>query len=109
MQKALSMRGAVALLVALLAAALSPASAPPGPAGAPDLSGVWTASFLTPLERPPFAQGLAVRPEDEAAFVARLVAARPGVLDPDVAFEGLRNLAVVNGEIRSSVIVDPPD
>lgn len=97
--------------------------------GHPDLHGNWTNPFLTPLERPP---GLGLQrayTEEEAnALVARALASdaqRQAPLDPDRSapvagarigqqadgnFESTATeLAFIDGEYRTSYIIDPPD
>jgi hypothetical protein len=103
--------------------------------GRPDLQGFWTNATITPLERPN-AVTSAVLTEAEAARLERQVAARKDRLsepsDPDrpappVGGDGStgaagnvggynnfwidagERVAVVNGERRSSLIIDPPD
>lgn len=81
----------------------------PDAAVTPDLSGIWFADFITPLERPPFATNLEIPDADVSEFVEKLVAGRVAVIDPDVAFDGLRKLTTINGKARTSIIVDPPN
>ena len=79
--------------------------------GHPDLQGVWTRRWITPLERPNDVSQLVV-PADEAAKIFQRVIAQsigadplnPARPDPDAG-----SLAVVRGEYRSSLIVDPED
>jgi hypothetical protein len=97
-----------------LAAVLSlPAYAQGGiprtPEGRPDLQGIWTTRWTTPLERMPDWKTLVISPaEGEAltrAFHARLNAANP----MGVPARDLVGALVVRGEVRSSLIVDPSD
>jgi len=74
-----------------------------------DLSGIWFADFITPLERPPFATDLEIPDAAVSDFVEKLLAGRPAVIDPDAAFDGMRKLTAVNGKPRTSIIVEPPD
>jgi hypothetical protein len=94
--------------------------------GRPDMQGVWDFATLTPLQRP---RELATKPfltEEEASqFVERLLREqetdRPlpnGPIDArtfsQLAFnefwwERAHSLTVVDGRIRSSLIIDPPD
>src|SRR5690349_9253846 len=50
--------------------------------GHPDMQGVWVASFLAMLERPPGVP-LVVKPEDAAKQVAMIRSMIPEVVDPD--------------------------
>ena len=76
--------------------------------GRPDMQGVWIASFLTTLERPPGVP-LAVKPEDAARHVAMVRSMIPEVVDPDFYTADVRELAEVRGELRSSLLVEPAD
>jgi hypothetical protein len=76
--------------------------------GHPDMQGVWIASFLSTLERPPGAP-LVVRPEDEAQSVAMIRSFIPEVVDPDFNTADVRKLAEVRGELRTSLLVTPAD
>jgi hypothetical protein len=75
--------------------------------GQPDIQGVWATEFLTLLERPPGVDYLVASPEQARALVATARAQQPPVNDPDVAQTD--KLALVKGEYRTSVIVDPRD
>jgi hypothetical protein len=77
--------------------------------GRPDLQGVWTTDFLTPLERPDGVEHLVVSAEEAPAVVAILRGLIPAVIDPDVQIHDLQQLAKVRGEYRTSIIVDPAD
>jgi hypothetical protein len=78
--------------------------------GRPDFQGVWTTRWITPLERLPEYPALAVAPADapklKAAMLARLAAGDPLQSQDDI--DPLEVLSV-NGELRASLIVDPPD
>lgn len=95
--------------------------------GDPDLQGLWTNASLTVLERPRAVGKLVVTPEEaariEKGWQARLSADNQRT-DPNAPapaagsdvrgynlawLEQGNHLAVINGEIRSSWIVDPPD
>ena len=104
------------LLISLVALCLAPAMAqeaaqvPRTPEGRPDLQGVWTARFITRLERPKEAKSLEATP-DEARTIVEAMLARSSaskVTDPDFAFYGFDMLASINGKFRTSLIVDPP-
>jgi hypothetical protein len=77
--------------------------------GRPDLQGVWATAFLTTLERPAGVDHLVASPAQAQALAATLRAQRPSVIDPDVQTHDIQQLARVNGEYRTSVIVDPKD
>ena len=95
---------------------------PRTPDGHPDLQGIWTNTTLTPLERNPDVAGKKVLTEAEArAFEKQTLDRisfdrRDGGPDVDVtrAYNNLfmdrgTHLAIINGERRTSIIVDPPD
>jgi hypothetical protein len=75
----------------------------------PDLQGTYTTATLTPLERPAALRGRpTLTPQEADAFARSLLAAvdsdrRDGGADVDVA------MARVDGTIRTSIVVDPPD
>jgi len=83
--------------------------------GAPDLAGVWTNKTATPLERPAAFDAPTTTEERAVAFVA---ASNNAFLDDDSDGIGGRQsewweiadyMTRINGEIRTSVIVDPPN
>ena len=119
--------GIVATL-AVAAAAGDASWTPPRTAfGAPDLQGIWTSATITTLERPDSIENLVVTPEEamriegrRADFFDAIDSPTESVDEPLPAGEdpGGYNtfwldegtkLAVVNGEIRSSLIVEPED
>jgi hypothetical protein len=119
-------RAAVALLVLLLVRGSSAEewSAPRMDFGDPDLQGTWTNATITPLERPDEIEALVVSPE-EGRRIEKIVADLYAAVDDVPAGEleagedvggyntfwmdpGKR-LAVVRGEIRTSILTDPPD
>ncbi len=77
--------------------------------GHPDLQGVWVVSFVTPFERFEDVDALVASPEEAQALVKMIQARRPDNIDPEVDWQGITDLAVVRGEYRTSVIVDPAD
>ncbi len=90
--------------------------------GHPDLQGVWTNATLTPLERlPQFASKATITEAEAKAFEQNqqetAVAdkhADTAERDRDQAYNRLfidrgSNLARVDGQIRTSLVVDPPD
>lgn len=102
-------------------------SIPRLPDGSPDLQGFWNISTLTPFERRGDSAGRETLTEQEAAILERQSADRiarasapsdPNRQAPPAggAFGGNvfwvetgRNVATINGERRTSLIVDPPD
>src|ERR1700676_2438628 len=90
--------------------------------GKPDLQGIWTNTTLTPLERIPELTGKSTLTEDEAtAFEKQILDRvnfdrRDGGAETDVtrAYNNLfmdrgTQFATINGEKRTSIVVDPPD
>lgn len=120
----------IIVLTGLLVPTMAVAGIPRTPEGRPDFQGVWTNSTETPVERPAQFEGRqAMTPEEAAAW-------RPGSalrltdltsadtwLDPDrgppprgapIALEAdwffaSGEVARVNGEYRTSLVIDPPD
>jgi hypothetical protein len=103
------------LLLAAIAAAL-PLVAQAGPRAHPDLSGLWTSSSLTMLERPQ-AVPTRVVPEAEAAAYEKAVIAANSTDTDDVGGRsseyGFWNFggrfARIDGQVRASWIVEPAD
>jgi len=115
------------LLAAPLVAVAADYKAPRTAFGDPDLQGLWTNASITVLERPDRISKPVVTPE-EAAVIERVVNSRLAAdRAPTAAGTGApaaggevrgyntfwldlgSKLARVNGEIRTSWIVDPPD
>jgi len=89
---------------------------PRTPDGQPDLSGYWTNSTLTPLERPKGVTKEFYTPQDleEVAAEARRAAARETGSARDVHYDneqfGLeKGQTTLVKNLRTSLIVDPPD
>ena len=116
--------GIVATIAALFGSALSGQRAGQTlrtPDGQPDLQGVWRVHTITPLERPAeFADKPFLTPQEASAYQARRLAAlnldtspeRAGLNGPSVNefWSGERGeLAVLDGRIPASLVVDPPD
>lgn len=91
------------LTFACLAGAPAVAQAPP------DLEGVWDTGSITPFERLPIDPRGAIPASEEAAYVAKLRHGVPDLVDPDFDLADLKRLIRVRGELRTSVVVDPPD
>ncbi len=103
------------LLVALALAPFAEAQSPYQPArtsdGHPDFQGIWESRWMTPVERPPMAKSLVISAEQATAMVAAMTAGRkatPGNSNPDSDFD-FATLAPVNGEYRTSLIIEPAD
>jgi len=84
------------------------------PLGAPDLQGVWSSLTATPLERPPAFDSATTTDDKAAAFV---IASKKAFLSDTSDGIGARDsewwefgedLTRINGQIRTSLIVDPP-
>jgi hypothetical protein len=117
------MRYRVAIMFACVLATGAPglAQTPPSPAaiprtvdGHPDFGGFWSSWFLTPLERGKGVKALVVSKGEAKKIAAdRIEKARTadgGVgVDPDSRWSGVDNLLEINGEYRTSRIIDPPD
>jgi hypothetical protein len=77
---------------------------------APDLQGIWTSRWSTPLERAPDTKSLIASPAEAAIIHAagseRLLAGNPGAQQNG---QDLESLAMISGEARAYLIVDPPD
>jgi hypothetical protein len=77
--------------------------------GHPDFQGVWATSFLTMLERLPGVNGLVATPEEAEKLVGAIRGKMSGLVDPDVFVHDIKQLAMVKGQYRTSIIVDPAD
>jgi hypothetical protein len=77
--------------------------------GHPDIQGVWKTEFLTMLERPDGIGDLVVSADRAEALVKAIRSRIPTVVDPQVQLDDISQLAMVKGEYRSSMIVDPKD
>jgi hypothetical protein len=77
--------------------------------GHPDFQGVWATKFLTTLERPPGVEYLVADAEQARAVAETVRSFIPPLIDPDVTIWDVRELAMVKGQYRTSVIVEPPD
>jgi hypothetical protein len=104
-----------ALMMSAPAFADEPWKAPRKAYGAPDLEGVWTNISATPLERPAAFDKLTTTEDREAAFVT---ASQKAFLEDNSDGIGGRQsewweisdrMLRIDGEIRTSVIVDPPN
>jgi hypothetical protein len=78
-------------------------------AQAPDLTGVWVADFATPMERPSDVKNLVVPADKAADLIKSLIENTQQVYDPDLDYFLPDRLLEMNGELRSSWIVEPND
>lgn len=83
--------------------------------GAPDLQGVWSTLTATPLERPAVFDGPTTTDERAAAFAVSSASAFTSDTSDGVGARGSEwwefgaQMTRINGQIRTSLIVDPPD
>ena len=104
------------------AAVASAQSARKADGSRPDLDGVWEFSSLTPLQRQPQYAGKPYLTKEEAAIFERQlrdaqnVDRRGATAEADLSGPGINefwlergSLAVVDGRIPTSLIIDPPD
>jgi hypothetical protein len=77
--------------------------------GHPDFQGNWSTAFLTMLERPKGVDNLIASPEQAEALTTAIRKMMPAVIDPDVQIHDIKQLAMVKGEYRTSMIVEPAD
>ena len=80
-------------------------------AGRPDLQGVWSSRWLTPVERIAGETELVVSAERGAELAKELLerAGHPAQMDPELAAPDAETLAIVRGEHRTSLIISPDD
>ena len=109
---------ALALVFAAPAVAQAPAapasySPPRTPEGRPDFQGQWSNKWLTPLEKAGAFNSLVISPEQAKVVVAsiRRMAKQIGELanDPEAGDPDAHSLAVVRGEHRTRMLVEPAD
>jgi hypothetical protein len=99
----------MALSTIALAQQIQRYTAPRTPHGHPDLQGVWATEFVTRLERPPGVDYLVASPEQAKASADIIRSSMPVVHDPQINLDDVTRLAMVKGEYRTSIIVDPPN
>jgi hypothetical protein len=120
---------AILATLAGTAAQAAPAAyhAPRTPYGTPDLQGIWTNTALTFLQRPPIFKSLIATDKEEAMLIAGFKQMAGSIISPDPVDPKLPappvvkeapqadyiemdlHLARINGQPRSSWIVDPAD
>jgi len=113
---------AVGLSASVVAAGHAQSSRKAAPAVRPDIEGVWDFSSLTPLQRPAQFAGRASLTREEAATFERdlrqsqNVDRRGETAEADLSGPGINefwlergSLALVDGRIPTSLVVDPPD
>ena len=99
----------IACLPSALAQGTDSYQVPRTPFGQPDIQGNWHTKFVTMLERPDSVDSLVVPREQALAIAAAINGAIPHNEDPDFEWQSLVDLAIVRGEYRTSIIVDPAD
>lgn len=77
--------------------------------GDPDFQGVWETQFNTVLERPTGVERLVADPEQARDLGAKMRSQLPSLIDPDWTLWDISQLALVKGEYRTSIIVEPAD
>ena len=96
-------------------AALAQTAAPRTSFGAPDLEGVWSTLTATPLERPPVFDGPTTTEEKAKAFAISSPEAFKADESDGVGarvsewWEFGGDMTRINGQIRTALIVDPPN
>lgn len=92
----------------VLAQDSNPYEMPRTSSGHPDFQGNWRVEFATMLERPDGVE-LVVLEEQAMAMGEAIFNFLPDNHDPDFDWSDVKNLALVKGEYRTSLLVDPPD
>lgn len=110
------MRIVSAALAGLMLAAApvhaQPSSIPRTPEGRPDFQGVWMSGFITQLERPEGFDSLVIPPSEASTAIEKLLeyVSEGEVYDPEFDYDALPiALLEMNGEFRSSQIIEPAD
>jgi hypothetical protein len=77
--------------------------------GRPDLQGMWVGDYVTQLERPEGVATRAISAEEAAKLVAAFNEPQTGAYDPDNLYFVPNKVMRIDGELRSSFIVEPAD
>ena len=102
---------ALVLWLVFAPTALAQSYSPPRAAdGRPDLQGFWISAWITPLERTTEAKTLVLAPPEAKALYSA-VWKRMDDVDPLGPYDSwdVGSLAIVRGETRSSLVIDPAD
>lgn len=85
------------------------ASVPRTENGHPDMHGIWSSRWLTPVERPAGVDKLILDDAEAEALKANILkrADANNLLDPELSNPDGDSLAIVRGEYRSSLVIEP--
>jgi hypothetical protein len=101
------------LLVAGAASGQQAAFPQPRLGGHPDFTGEWSNQWLTPLETTPISRTLSASPAQAKTLVGMIRAAAKALgeagLDPEAVDPDSASLAIVRGEHRTRLVVEPAD
>jgi hypothetical protein len=103
------MRSVIATIAVCAALPAYAQDIPRTPQGKPDFQGVWSAEFLTPMERPDDFTDLIIPPDKAEDARKKMLPDFGEVYDPELDYSFPTTLLEMNGELRSSIIVTPAD